>query len=157
MEALGDKDDMPLTVIPAGRESQILTMPSEEFADLLLQPLQDDRWIRHAEIVRMDNFVDTENGQRVKEEILREYIVEKQRQGTYHPDPILEGMLYQEQFMAAYRKESHSADASAARSYREKLMGEHRRARAIKSVSEAKEQHEEKVGDPGETNAADAM
>ncbi|KAG5470571.1 hypothetical protein LSCM1_01815 [Leishmania martiniquensis] len=134
MEAPAEVKQMQLEVAQVGVTTEVLTMPPEEFANLHLQPLQDDSWIRHAEIVHMDNFVDTEGGERVKQEILKEYTEVKERQGTHRSDPILEGMMYQEQFMEAYRKDAHNADADKAHSYRSKLLEEHRRARAIKDA-----------------------
>lgn len=125
---------MQLATVGEGHNTAMLTMPTEEFASLHLQPLQDDTWIRTAEIVHMENLVETEGGERIKREILKDYIEEKERQGTYQTDPILEGMLYQEQFMAAYRKDAHDEDAGKARSYRARLMEDHRRARAIKNA-----------------------
>ncbi|KAK7199776.1 Paraflagellar Rod Proteome Component 9 [Novymonas esmeraldas] len=134
MNALSDTGSMQLANIGEGHATAMLTMPSEEFASLHLQPLQDDTWIRHAEIVRVDNLVENQEGERIKREILRDYAGEKARQGTTRRDPILEGMMYQEQFMTAYRKESHTEDADKARSYRRQLMEDHRRARAIKNA-----------------------
>lgn len=114
--------------------SDVLDMPSEEFASLHLQPLQDDTWIRQEQIVHMENLVETEGGERIKKEILKDYIEAKAREGTYRTDPILEGMMYQENLMRNYQKSQHTADAAKARSYRQQLMEEHRRARAIREA-----------------------
>lgn len=114
--------------------SEVLDMPSEDFASLHLQPLQDDTWIRQEQIVHMENLVETEGGERIKKEILKDYIEEKARQGTYKTDPILEGMLYQENLMRDYRQSRHTEDAATAKTYRQKLMEEHRRARAIREA-----------------------
>lgn len=114
--------------------TDMLAMPSEDFASLHLQPLQDDTWIRQEQIVHMENLVETEGGERIKKEILKDYIEEKARNGTYRTDPILEGMPYQENLMREYRKGQHSEDAVKAQSYRHQLMEEHRRARAIKNA-----------------------
>ncbi|KPA84718.1 hypothetical protein ABB37_01220 [Leptomonas pyrrhocoris] len=114
--------------------TDVLEMPAEDFVSLHLQPLQDDTWIRHEQIVRMENLVDTEGGERIKKEILKDFIEEKQRQGTYRKDPILEGMMFQEELMREYCKTQHSSDAAKAQSYRMKMMAEHRQARAIKNA-----------------------
>ncbi|KPI90792.1 hypothetical protein ABL78_0025 [Leptomonas seymouri] len=111
--------------------SDVLAMPSEEFASLHLQPLQDDTWIRQEQLVHMENLVDTEGGERIKKEILKDYIEDKARQGTFRTDPILEGMMYQEGLMREYCKNQHSEDAAKARSYRQELMEKHRKSRAI--------------------------
>ncbi|AYU81723.1 hypothetical protein, conserved [Leishmania donovani] len=134
MEAPTDSDSMQVGPVAVGHADGVLTMPSEDFASLHLQPIQDDTWIRNAEIVHMENFVETEDGKRIKREILREYVEEKERQGTFHPDPILEGMIYQEKFMEAYRTNGRTVDADKAQSYRLKLLEKHRRARAIENA-----------------------
>ncbi|GET91506.1 hypothetical protein, conserved [Leishmania tarentolae] len=133
MEAPIDNDVTEVGTLTVGKEDGVLAMPSEEFAHFHMQPIQDDTWIRTAEIVHMENFVDTEDGKRIKKEILKEYVDEKARQGTLRSDPILEGMMYQEQFMEEYRKEARTDDAGKAQSYRLKLMEQHRRARAIQN------------------------
>jgi hypothetical protein len=43
-------------------------------------------------------------------------------------------MMYQENLMREYRKSQHTADAAKAQSYKQQLMEEHRRARAIKNA-----------------------
>ncbi|CAJ1033962.1 hypothetical protein Q4I32_006636 [Leishmania shawi] len=129
-----DTESMQLETVANGYDTGVLTMPSEEFASLHLQPLQDDTWIRHAPIVHMDNFVQTATEERVKQEILKDYTEAKERLGTNRPDPILEGMMYQEQFMEAYRKDAHTVDADKAHSYRRQLLENHRRARTIKNA-----------------------
>ncbi|KAG5470984.1 hypothetical protein CUR178_02291 [Leishmania enriettii] len=134
MEAPANVKQMQLEVVQVGLTTDVLTMPPGEFVSLHLQPLQDDTWIRHAELVHMDNFVGTEGGERVKQEVLKDYTHEKERLGTYRSDPILEGMVYQERFMEAYRKDAHTADADKAHTYRSRLLEEHRRARAINNI-----------------------
>lgn len=128
-------DSMQVATVGSNNPStDVLEMPSEDFVSLQLQPLQDDTWIRQEQIVHMENLVDTEGGERVKKEILKDFMEEKVRQGTYRMDPILEGMMYQENLMREYRKNQHSEDAAKAQSYRQQLMDEHRRARAIRDA-----------------------
>lgn len=128
------RGSMQLATVGGTTTTDVLEMPSEDFASLHLQPLQDDTWIRQEQIVHMEDLVETEGGERIKKEILKDYIEEKARQGTYRPDPILEGMMYQENLMREYRESKHTEDAAKAQSYRQQLMEEHRRARAIKNA-----------------------
>lgn len=121
-----DKAAMQLAVV---NPSSALTMPQEEFIEFYCQPIQDDTWIRHEDIVKMEDMIETEGGEAIKKEILKEYIEEHVRTGqTAPPDPILEGMLMQEQFMREYQQNERRADHSKADTYREILVSRYRRS-----------------------------
>lgn len=94
-------------------------VPSTEAAKEYMDPVQDDSWVRHADFVKIENLIETENAATVKEEVLREYQASKK---AADPDPVLEGMIYQEKFMNEYKQKASVQDKARAMSYKEKMM-----------------------------------
>lgn len=94
-------------------------IPSTEAAKEYMNPVQDDTWVRHAEFVKMENLTENDHAAEMKEEILREYQASKKR---VEPDPVLEGMLYQEKFMNEYKNSNSRQDKVKAMSYKESMM-----------------------------------
>lgn len=127
-----DVSKSSMQLAPVGTTTPYLTMANEEFISLQVQPIEDDTWIRTEQIVHMEQLADTEVGESVKAEVLKEYKEELERQGNYRTDPILQGMLYQEKFMEEYQRGERSDDAAKAKSYRHRLVEDFRRTRAVK-------------------------
>lgn len=105
------------TATNATLESALL--PSSEAAREYMDPVHDDSWLRHAEFVKMNSLMETEQAAAVKEEILRDYQASKK---ASEPDPVLEGMIYQEKFMKEYKQSSSIQDKVKALSYKEQIM-----------------------------------
>lgn len=120
-----DKKDMQIAIV--SNLSSALTMPQGDFIDFYCQPIEDDTWIRHEDIVKLENLIDTEGGEAIKQEILKDYIEERIRSGeTIAPDPILEGMMIQEQYIREYQETDAAADAQKASDYRKTLVSRFR-------------------------------
>lgn len=101
-------------------------IPSTEVAKEYMNPVQDDTWVRHAELVQLETLKDTEDGAEIKEEVLRDYQATKK---VVEPDPVLEGMLYQERFMEDYKSQKSRQDKVKAMSYKETMLKNFRQRR----------------------------
>lgn len=99
-------------------------IPSTEEAKEYMNPVQDDTWVRHAEFVKIESLTETAPAAEIKKEILRDY----QSSKKIEPDPVLEGMLFQEKFMNEYKESSSRQDTVKAMGYREQMMQEFRKA-----------------------------
>ncbi|KEG15396.1 hypothetical protein DQ04_00091300 [Trypanosoma grayi] len=88
-----------------------------------LSCINDDTWVRHAELVNLSDLQETEHEEAVKEEVLRTYIDERRRSRADVPrDLIMEGILWQERFMEEYKRDQRSQDRTEATSYKQSLM-----------------------------------
>lgn len=120
MSNIGEYTDMNATLEAA-------LIPSSEAAKDYINPVQDDTWVRHAELVRLENLKDTDEGAEIKEEVLRDYQATKP---VIEPDPVLEGMMYQERFMSDYKSQSSRHDKVKAMSYKDSMLKNFRQRRA---------------------------
>lgn len=107
--------------------SKVLTMPTNEFIEYHMQPIEDDSWIRHEEIVHIEDLTENERGQTIKKSILQDYRCVIEQNGGARMDPILEGMLYYESFMDDYRSSSYKNDSNKAHCYRTSLVEQFRK------------------------------
>lgn len=107
--------------------TNILTMPKEEFVEFFLQPVQDDTWIRQEDIVKIEEYLASEEGEEVKKEILREYIEKRAALGVKKEDKVLEGMAYQEKVMEDYLVNDQEIVTSKVKNYRAFIMSNFRR------------------------------
>lgn len=126
-------DENQVAVAPADGQlqvydmSNILTMPKEEFVEFFLQPVQDDTWIRKEDIVKIEEYLASEEGEEVKKEILREYIEKRAALGVKKEDKVLEGMAYQEKVMEDYMVNDQEIVTSKVKNYRQFIMTNFRR------------------------------
>lgn len=124
-----------VTVVPNPQDGQlqvydmstILSMPKDQFIEFFLQPVQDDTWIRQEDIVKMEAYIDSPEGEEIKKEILREYIEKRAAEGIKREDKVLEGMAYQEKVMEDYLLNHKGEVSQKVSSYREFIMSNFRR------------------------------
>eukprot|EP00796_Vickermania_ingenoplastis_P013268 gene13268-9111_t len=109
-------------------------IPSTEAAKEYINPVQDDTWVRHAELVRIDDLKETEYAAEVREELLRDHQAAKK---NTDPDPVMEGMAYQEKFMSDYKNQSSRQDKVKASSYKDNMIKNFRRRREGQAITEA--------------------
>ncbi|KAH9578821.1 hypothetical protein LSM04_005450 [Trypanosoma melophagium] len=96
-----------------------------------LNCINDDTWVRHAELVHVSDLKETPHEEAVKEEVLRTYIEERRRSNAELPrDLIMEGILWQEKFMDEYKKEHRTHDKEEASNYKKSLMESFRTKRS---------------------------
>ncbi|ORC88311.1 uncharacterized protein TM35_000171830 [Trypanosoma theileri] len=101
-----------------------------------LNCINDDTWVRHAELVRLSDLKETPHEEAVKEEVLRSYIEERRRSNAELPrDLIMEGILWQEKFMDEYKKEHRSQDKEEASNYKKALMERFRNKRSDRQIT----------------------
>ncbi|KAF8279378.1 putative Paraflagellar Rod Proteome Component 9 [Trypanosoma cruzi] len=95
-----------------------------------LSCINDDTWVRHAELVQLSDLKETPHEELVKKEVLRTFIEERRRSGLEVPrDLIMEGILWQERFMEEYKREQRSQDKKEASNYKQSLMSKFRTKR----------------------------
>ncbi|EKF33258.1 hypothetical protein MOQ_002881 [Trypanosoma cruzi marinkellei] len=106
-------------------------IPDDEVIRDYLSCINDDTWVRHAELVHLSDLKETPHEELVKKEVLRTFIEERSRSGVMMPrDLIMEGILWQERFMEEYKKEQRSQDNKEASNYKESLMSSFRTKRS---------------------------
>ncbi|EAN80434.1 Paraflagellar Rod Proteome Component 9, putative [Trypanosoma equiperdum] len=99
-----------------------------------LSCINDDTWVRHAELVNMSDLKETESEEVVKEEVLRAYIEERRRSNTERRDLVMEGIQWQERFMEEYKRDQRTRDMSEAASYKQGLISSFRTKRGTEGA-----------------------
>nr|CCC95998.1 unnamed protein product [Trypanosoma congolense IL3000] len=98
-----------------------------------LSCINDDTWVRHAELVNFSDLRDTETGEVEKEKVLRSYIEERRRNNNERRDLVMEGILWQEKFMEEYKRGQRTQDGTEATNYKKALMSKFRGKRGTDS------------------------
>lgn len=102
-------------------------VPSSEVAKEYMNPVQDDTWVRHAELIKIEDLKDTEVANDVKDEILQDYQANKKDQSM---DPVLKKMIDEEKFINEYKCSHSRQDKVKAMSYKESMMQKYRTKKA---------------------------
>lgn len=119
-----------------------LRTPAEELPVVALEnneditePLQDDDWIRRAQFVELEALQDPQTAMTVKEQIMRDFYathpeMRDQIAAAHEQDPILRGMLYQEDYMQTYKQSERPNDKKKAISYKRELLETYKQRRS---------------------------
>lgn len=101
-----------------------------------LSCINDDTWVRHAELVRLSDLKESDDEEVVKQEVLRTFIEERRQSGAdTQKDPIMEGILWQEKFMEEYKRDHRSEDKQEAGNYKAFLMDKFRAKRGNQGIT----------------------
>ncbi|KAH8603480.1 hypothetical protein ERJ75_001826400 [Trypanosoma vivax] len=109
-------------------------VPDDVIVRDYLSCVNDDTWVRQAELVKLSDLKESEHEDAVKKEVLSTYIEERMKTDGVRRDPVMEAFLWQEEFMKDYKENKHTQDRSEATNYRKQLMEKFRKNRSARQI-----------------------
>lgn len=103
--------------------------------DIYVNPIDDDGWVRQADLVCLDQLRDSEDIP-VKQDLLTTFMsTNTEVAATLRSDPILEGMMWQERFIDDYKRRELAKDEVKATDYKKQMLERFRQTRTATADS----------------------